>query len=246
MAVIKERWQNPVIGDQLRLKMLVYNSNNRADVFSVDKVEIYVLDKNEVTESNPYGRRLVKTIESDNIVRDDCGVYSTTFEVEQDCFTIGKYCDVWTFTVREGADPQTTEQIFQIYPDLWYTTPIPMAYDFNFAFRPNKVRHGSKRYIQVEIEPNVPGASDLRKFYENLAIVSPLRISIEQACGACLPAEEDLRLIVDCEPVDFREKCKGFYFLDTTDMDCGIYNVWFTMEFGESTYISDKQQLQIF
>jgi hypothetical protein len=34
--------------------------------------------------------------------------------------------------------------------------------------------------------------------------------------------------------------------LDTTDLDVGIYNVWFTMEMGENVFISDRMNLQIF
>jgi len=49
--------------------------------------------------------------------------------------------------------------------------------------------------------------------------------------------------------VPYREKCLGYYFLDTSedglDMKEGIYSVYFEMLFGESTYISEKIQLQI-
>ena len=76
--------------------------------------------------------------------------------------------------------------------------------------------------------------------------MSDLKISIEQACGNCLSDEQDLRLIVDKELVQSREKRYGYYKLDTTEMDCGIYNVWFQLEFGGNVYISDKMQLQIY
>jgi hypothetical protein len=61
-----------------------------------------------------------------------------------------------------------------------------------------------------------------------------------------MPQEQDLRLVIDSDDVTLREACRAYYMLDTTEMSCGIYNVWFEMEFGESLYISDKQQLQIF
>jgi hypothetical protein len=96
--------------------------------------------------------------------------------------------------------------------------------------------------------PNVPTAGDLRAYYENIAIVSDLSISIEQNCGECIPAEQDLRLIVDNESVDYREKRHGYYKLDTEalEMGCGIYDVWFTLEFGGNKYISDRMHIQIY
>ena len=119
-------------------------------------------------------------------------------------------------------------------------------YGFDFSFRPNKIRQGSKNYLIIDITPNVPKTSDLNRYYQNLAIVSPLKCLPEQECGECMPAEQDLRLVVDCELVELREKCVGYYYLDTTEMDCGIYNVWFQMDFGDTVHISDKQQVQIY
>ena len=71
-------------------------------------------------------------------------------------------------------------------------------------------------------------------------------MSIELACGNCVPAEQDLRLIVDRSLVDYREKGYGYYFLDTTDYDEGIYNMWFTLSFGENVFVSDKNSFQIY
>jgi len=244
----KERNQNPVISDDLTLRLIVYNSNNRTNVSSVEKVEIYFLDPTEVSETNPDGRRLVETVDSADVCLVDEGHYSVTVDLEPLCYTIGKYVDVWYLITRD-CDPVTkAEQPFQVYPDLWYTSPIPIIYDFSFAFRPNKLRAGSKRYLQIDIIPNVPRASDLERYLCNLAIVSPLKISIEMACVECMPQEEDLKLVVDKADITFRELQLGAYFLDTEalELDCGIYNVWFEMQFGESCYISDKQQLQIY
>jgi hypothetical protein len=108
------------------------------------------------------------------------------------------------------------------------------------------LRQGSIQYLIAEVTPNVPRASDLKAYYENLAIVADLKISIEQACGPCVPQEADLRLLVDEEPMDYREKRLGFYKLDTTDMDEGIYNIWFTLCFGSCVFKSEKMQLQIY
>lgn len=238
---MKERYQNPVIRDEIKLRLFSYNSNNRANVGSISKVEIYFLDPEEKTETNPDGRRLVQTIE--DIVQEETGLYSVTFIAESELFTIGQYVDVWNVTV--GTENAKIENYFQIFPDLWFTTPIPIIYDFDFSFRPNRLRKGAKRYLAIEIIPNVPNKDQLFSYYQNLAITSPIKISISQECGECLPAEEDLRLIIDEASVELREKCAGYYFLDTTDLEVGIYNVWFKIEMGESVYISDKQPLQI-
>lgn len=41
MPTIKERYQNPVVGDTIRLRLFFYNSNNFADVNTIDQVAIY-------------------------------------------------------------------------------------------------------------------------------------------------------------------------------------------------------------
>lgn len=240
---ILERYQNPVVGSTVTLRLFTYNSNNRADVNSVSKVDIYYLDPAEVTETNPDGRTLVTTVT--DVTHDDTGRYSVQVAID-DTFNIGKYVDSWTVIVDVTEPASTIDNHFQVYPNLWYTSPLPIVYDFNFSFIPNKIRQGSKRWLVVTITPNVPRGSDLVRYYENLAISSPLTISIEEACGDCVPADADSRLVVDQEPLELRERCKGFYFLDTCTLDCGIYNVWFQMEFGENLYISDKQQIQIY
>jgi len=242
----KERYQNPVVGDSVRLKLFSFRSNNRTNFNSVDKVEIYFLDPVEVTEENPEGRRLVDTLTGASIVNVETGLYEVTVALEDTKYTIGDYVDVWYAYIEANDDLSTVENTWKIYPDLFYTSPLPIVYDFSFAFRPNKLRLGSKQYLIIDIVPNVRNASDLARYYENLAIVSPLKISITQVCGECLPAEEDLRVIAEEENVEFREKGRGYYFLDTEDWTEGLYDVWFTMEFGGNTYISSKQQLQIY
>lgn len=242
----KERYQNPVIGDLVNLKLFTYNSNNRTDIAEVQKVEIYFLDPNEVSTTNIDGRRLVETFDTADVTRSGEGEYYIQVNVESPKYTIGNYLDIWTIVPVEGGDTSAQEYNWRVYPNLFFATPLPVVYDFQFRFRPNRLRQGSKRYLIVEIMPNVPNQGDLVQYYTNLAIISPLKISIEQNCADCLPAEQDLRLVVDNEAVTLREKCRAYYMLDTEDLDCGIYNVWFEMEFGESLYISDKQQLQIY
>lgn len=245
----KQRYQNPVVGDDLVLSLFAYNSNNRANFDSIASVDIYFLDPNDVSESNPDGRRLVQTIDGSDVTNEETGLYKVTISLTDPTYVIGKYIDIWNVVFETNNNP--TAEIpnsFEIYPDLWYTTTIPIVYDFNFRFSPNKIRKGSKRWLIIDITPNVPKATDLQRYYTNLAIAAPIKVSIEQACVPCMPAEESLRLVVDEEDVEVREKCVGYWFLntDSLELNSGIYNIWFTMEFGENKYISDKQQIQIY
>jgi hypothetical protein len=244
----KQRYQNPVVGDTVTLSLFSYNSNNRANVSSIEKVEVYYLDRDNITEDNPDGRRLVETYT--NITSSDTGQYSVSVDLEEAKFVIGNYIDIWYIEFEENEVQATQEKCFEVYPDLWYTSTAPIVYDFNFMFTPNRIRQGAKQYLIIQIRPNVRHAKELEEYYMNLAIAAPLKISIEQECVECMPAEEDLRLEVDEESVEHREKNLGYYLLDTSedglDLKKGIYNVWFTMEFGESIYISDKLNLQVY
>ncbi len=242
----KERYQNPTVGDTVRLRLFVFNLKNFADVQSVTKIDIYTLDPTFVTSTNPQGRRLVETIDGAAVQRDDVGQYYIELVTEDLKYTIGSYLDIWTVQFEGEPNGARIEQPWKVYPDLWFTSPMPVVYDFQFKFQPNRMRQGEKKYLRIEIVPQVPNATDLARYYETLAIVSDLQISIEQACGPCVPAESDLRLVVDEEHVTFREKRYGYWQLDTTDLDCGIYNVWFKLEFADNVYMSDKYQLQIY
>jgi hypothetical protein len=53
-------------------------------------------------------------------------------------------------------------------------------------------------------------------------------------------------LVVDGENVSFREKRFGYYYLNTTELDVGIYDIWFELNYAENTFISDRSQLQIY
>lgn len=244
----KQRYQNPAVGDDIELRLFTYNSNNLADLSAIDTVDIYVLDPTFVTAENPDGRRLVESFDGAEVTAEDTGTYLLTVTAEEVKYVIGTYIDVWTVRASDTQPANTITNKFQIYPNLWYSTPIPVVYDFSFRFQPNKLRVGSKQYLIIEILPNVPTAGDLRQYYENLAIVSDLSISIELNCGDCVPAEQDLRLIVDEELVDYREKRFGYFKLDTEEleMSCGIYDIWFTLEFGGNKYISDRFHFQLF
>lgn len=233
-----ERFQNPTTNDTIRLRLFTYNSNNFRSVSSISKVTIYKLDSGTKTE--------VESFDGGSVVAASDGEYYLDITTTSPKYTIGDYVDVWTMVFEEGENEAEVENAFTIYPDLWVTTPIPIVYDFNFRFSPTMIPKGSKKHLIIEIAPNVPKACDLERYYYNLAVVADIKISIEAKCGPCLPAESDLRLVVDEDTITFREKCYGYYFLDTTEMDCGIYNVWFKMEFGNNVFVSEKQQLQIF
>lgn len=243
----KERYQNPVINDEIKLRLMAYNANSKTNFTSIEKIDLYFFDPEEKTEQNPDGLRLVRTIPGGDVVNAEVGNYSVNFVAEEDLFTIGKYTDVWHVTV--GNESTTISNNFEIYPNLWFTSTTPIIYDFNFFLRPNRIKKGSKRWITVEIVPNVPNANSLMEYYQNLAIISNVKITIEQECVPCMPAECDLRIVVDNELLELREKCNAYYYLDTTesglDLKQGMYNVIFEMEFGDSVFISEKQALQI-
>jgi hypothetical protein len=242
----KERYQNPAVGDTANLRLFTYNSNNLANLQSIETVEIYYLDPAFVSADNKDGRRLVESFDGSVVQTLDTGTYLLPVLLEDKKYVIGSYLDIWTVSVLGDQPVQKVRNIFQIFPALWYTTPIPVVYDFNFHFQPNKFRKGSKQFIIIEIVPNVPTAGELRQYYENLAIVADLRVSIEQTCGECMPAESDLRTVEENVLVDFREKRFGYYHLDTSELDCGIYDIWFQLEFGGNTYISDRMHFQVY
>lgn len=246
MAATKERYQNPAVGDDINLRLLTYNSNNLSDLYDIEKVEIYFLDPDLASVDNPEGLRLVDSFDGSSVTHEDVGTYLLNVPTETAKYTIGTYYDQWTVRADQDQPYHTINQRFEIYPNLWYSTPIPVVYDFDFRFQPNKMRQGSKQFLIIEILPNVPTAGDLRKYYENLAIVSDLRISIQQSCGDCIPDEVDLRTIVEDELVDYREKRYGYYKIDTSELECGIYDIWFKLEFGGNVYISDRQKFQVY
>lgn len=246
----KERNQNLVVGDTVALRLFTYNSNHRQNVNNVEKIEIYYLDDYSRTEENPEGRVLVKTIEGSDIslVEDNLGgQYSAELYLENDIFVIGNYIDVWHVEFNESQSGTVTNS-FDIMPDLWFASDMPIIYDFSFGFKPNRIRLGERRWLNIEVIPNVPNVSDLKRYYVNLSISSPLKIYIENICGDCVPKEKDLRMIVDGELIQHRRGAEGSFFLDTEslNMNVGIYNVWFEMEFGENKYLSDNLQLEIY
>lgn len=243
----KERYQNPVCGDDLNLRLFTYNSNNRRNVSSIVEVKIYTIDETLKTAENPEGIKLVETISGSQVVLAETGEYVVTINLNPDFYQAGQFYDVWSVIFETGeCANQEVKNSFKISTDLWFTSTTPVLYDFNFAFRPNRLRKGSKRYVLIKVSPNVPQGADLVSYYENLAIVSDIRVSMEIACGECIPAETDLRLVVDRQLVEYREDRYAYWFVDTTQLDEGIYNVWFETTLGENTFVSEKFALQIY
>jgi hypothetical protein len=243
---IKFRYQNPVINDTIRLGFDVYNSNLLTDPTSIEKVDIYFLDPTARQESNPDGRVLFTTIAPSNVIRDAEGRYHVDVPLTPPQFVIGNFLDIWHVQFRSDEPVGEVEQSFGVYPDLWITSPIPIVYDFQFRFTPSRLRLGEKKFIQCEIMPQVPRQSDLVRYYHNLAIAADIYVSIALNCGECVPEEEDLRLIIDEAPMEYKEKGVAYYKIDTSEMECGIYDIWAKMTFGDNVYVSEIQQIQIY
>lgn len=241
----KARYQNPVVGDTIALNLFVFNQNNLANVESIEKVEVYKIGPNYKPPTCS-DKTLVQSFEGDQVVETSTGVYLLDVPTVAPTYTIGRYVDVWT--VKFESEETTTEitNVFTIYPDLWYTSPIPVVYDFAFSFRPNRLRKGSIQYLIIQVIPNVPTGTDLERYYYNLAVLGNVSVNIKQRSGPCMPEEPELRWVVENQPASYREKQFGYYQLDTTEMEIGIYDVWFQLDIGSNTYISDTQTLQIY
>jgi hypothetical protein len=246
MSRTVSRLQNPVVGDTIDLKLVTYNSNNLSDVSSIEKVEIYRLDPTLCSDTNKDGRYLVATIE--DITTESTGQYSIDLETSAPLYTIGKYIDVWYVTFIEGEVQSQIENKFEIYPDLWYTSTLPAVYGFSFEFQPNRIRKGSVKWLIIKITPNVPRATEIERYYTNLAISSNLTITMELNCSPCGP--NDCNLIIDEDTVEVRDKVFGYYLLDTSedglDLECGLYDITLTLRYADSVEISPKMQVLIY
>src|SRR5438309_1670436 len=144
----KFRYQNPVVGDTIRLSMDVYNSNNFADVISIDKVEIMFLDPTAKTDLNPDGRTLFAEVAGNSVIHAGTGQYYVDLVTSPPQFVMGNYLDIWHMQFRTDEDVGQIEQTFAIYPDLWITSPVPIVYDFQFRFAPTRWRKGESKFIQ--------------------------------------------------------------------------------------------------
>lgn len=242
----KERDTNAVCNDTVILRLYQYNENAPAAVNAIESVEIYFLDPFNRSPDNPDGRRLIQTFTSADVTTTDVGQYSVTVTLTSPLYVIGNYIDVWHISYEADQCPGTREMQFSIAADKWYANTEPYLWSFAFAFRPTKFRKNERKYIIVEVTPNVPHISDLDRYYADLNTYPALFVSMAIRCGDCVPAEEDLRTVIDRQQIEVRNKRLGYFFLDTTDLDCGIYDVWFELDLGGNTYLSPKNQLQIY
>jgi hypothetical protein len=247
---LKQRGQNPVEGDTVRLGFCVFNGGDFADPASVSQIAIYKLYATDQTDDNPLGRVLVTTIAASNITRDDVGRYHTDVLLTYPLYTQGRYQDEWTLTLDPDGEPAVSDMDFTIYPNAWFVDAMPIVYDFSFQFKPNRVVMGSKKYIEIMVSPNVPRGTDKQRYYENMIVGGDLYVSIEQKCGDCMPEEQDLRLVVDRQLVTERDGCHGYFFLDTSEdgpgFACGLYDCWFEVNLGPNVFISEKEPLQLY
>lgn len=247
---MKERFQIPNCGDTIKLRLFSFNSNEKKNVFSVEKVEIIYLDENEKSEANPYGEILYKTINQSSIQNPSEGEYHIELTLDEnddgDPFLTGRYIDRWhiQFEENETCTSNQINNFFEVFPSLWFTSSGPNIYDFDFKFKPNKITKGSKRYIIIEIKPITPAIDSIQQYYQSIAIAGDLKISIQKSCSNC-PEEED-ELIVEDQLIEFREQNLGYYLIDTEELEKGIYDVWFRLEHGGLVYISDRNQLSIY
>ena len=86
---LKERLQNPTCNDTIRLRLFSYNSNNRANLQDIQKVDIYTLDPNEISQANPDGRRLVATIDGADVISESAGSYYIDISADSPLYSIG-------------------------------------------------------------------------------------------------------------------------------------------------------------
>lgn len=244
---LKERNQNPVVGDDIKLRLVTFNSNNLTNVSSIEKVDIFFLECKEKEDVCKIEKKsLVDTFPGSQVVLESTGNYSLIVSTSAPKYTTGHYLDVWSVVFKPLEPTAEVKNIFTIFPDQWFTLTIPAVYSFDFQFQPNRIRQGSIKWLIIQIMPNVPRATDLERYYINLAIAANLKIFIQLNCGPCPPNECDLRMIVDGELVDIRDKVFGFFKLDTTEWDCGIYDVWFELDYADTVEISPKQQIQVY
>jgi hypothetical protein len=242
---VKKRYQNPVIGDQLELQLFIYNGNAPADVLEIYKVEIFGVKPNG-NPNLPADRFLVQTIDPEDVTKLETGVYQTTINLQIPEYQVGQFVDVWSVNTIVNEGTQTIDNGFIVYPDLWYSAPIPMVYDFSFTFRPNRMRKGAIQYLICNITPNVPTGSDLMRYYENLAIAGNALLTLTRISGPCLPVEPELRVEMEDRPPDYKELLQSYYKIDTNDLSVGVYNATFKLEIGNNVYISENMAFQVF
>ncbi len=248
---LKERSQTPLVGDTIRLRKIFLNGNTFADPFSVNSVDIYVIDPTAITVINTTGTVLLESLDISSLVRESIGNYYIDLPTTSPKYTISSYVDSWNVNYGSADECDVNvEDSFALNSDKWTAIAELPVYAFEFGFSPNRVRKGSVVYLQIDIKPSVPNATSLDEYYENLILDSSVTLSISQRCGVCLPCEEDLRIIVDEETLTQTGGNKVNYLLDTSenglDLDIGVYDLWTTLAYLDTVHVSPKMQLLIY
>ena len=254
----RERYQNPVLGDTINLRLFTFNSNLNVDPFKIDRVDVYWLDDSLKSASNSDGRTLIQQFSSADIQHIGEGQYllpvflnpyKTVSGSEEFFYRIGDYIDAWWIIFEGDENATKTENEFKVYPDLWYASPMPMVYDFDFEFSPNKLIRGSKQYLIVGIKCMAPGSTAKEQYYQTLAVLGNLGVSISVStrCDCYDTVYPSRNIIVDKASVSYRDNNRGYYLLDTTKLPttCSLFDIWFTYDYGGNTFISPKFALQI-
>ena len=91
----KERYQNPVVGDDVKLRLFVYNSNNFADIKTINYIDIYKVNSTSSDTTNPNESYLVERIKGEDVTKESIGKYLLNLTTSAPAYTIGYYFDVW-------------------------------------------------------------------------------------------------------------------------------------------------------
>lgn len=256
--MIKERGQNPTLGDTILLRLLTYNSNALADVYEIEKVEIFFKDPHQRIESNPQGEILVSTIPGDEVIRTSEGNYLVKLETDQTNFRIGDYIDRWTIRFKEMDDRVgVINKEFDIYRDLWYTSTQPIVYEVAFSYQPTRVIQGSRKYLRTDLKIYAPNKTQVDDYYYYLKTLNNVKIKIWLYEGKELDLKDPQRnIMLNWVQTSYRDGNIAYYLLDTSidpringtcgPWPLGVYKVQFRADLGETIHLSNPYTLQVY
>lgn len=256
--MIRERRENPVIGDTINLRVFTYSSNSRADIYQMDSVNIYYLDKEQATEANPEGRVHITSIPANQIFHPSQGEYQVVLKTNPVDYRVGTYIDRWEGLFEiDDSRPGVIENYFNIYRDLWYTSPIPLVYEIGFVYSPTKILSGSKKYIRTDIEIYTRDKSIVEQYYYYLRGLQSIQFRLTLDEGPDYdPVVSENNIIQDWAPMSFAEDRTAYFLLDTSidprpsrsgrPLPLGIYLIQFKAALGETVHLSPKFRLQIY
>lgn len=256
--MIKERTQNPVLGDTINLRLFSYSSNTLSDVYRVKSVKIFYLDHDQRTENNPDGRVLIRTVAEPDIQNPSDGEYLLPLITNETEFRVGSYIDRWEILFEDTDNRDgVIENSFHIYRDLWYTSEKPIIYDIGFNFQPYRLVQGCRKHLRVDLEIFAPEEDIIDKYYYYLLTLADIQLRIVQDEGVGYEeVETDKNVVLNWTTVDFRENTTGYYRIDTSadprphragkPWGTGIYLVQFRATLGGNLYLSQKFRIQIY